>query len=449
MAKLFGFKKLIKGSSGSVIDLAENYVKSNMDEFGGISDPAVYRSAMKILKPKSYDLDVANKILQYESNARKLESSIQDAVFDKSTQEFFLNEAMLEAVAGNYENPQNMVFRIADLFNAAKDNFDTEVLPKVIKRLGAGQQIPSEVNSWRDELTEKSNMFSQLANSYRSVDEKTNLPGPANPDVFGWFIKTNPSTGRIVNIELKTVDSVDKAPTGFAKTNSRYGRLPVYLNFFPEDEDKKARLGANEFKFDSDKNILKRDKADKVPFFPDAIARAFVAFGPETFKGEKQKEEEINLQGVSFDMLDIPLDSVTKDGRGNYHYFDRNGKLWRAKDKDLLSRYLKEINRPLKGEDIDNELFLVNSDFIRSMSPVDEEERVINENFFETPVPPTSQSNIPPLGESTGLNFSQIRPTQPIAPLTEFSTKPKAVKEPTGQVGFFQKAKDILRGAFS
>jgi len=387
MAKtLFGFTKPVYTKSNTVVTikrLADNYIKVNTDETGVVSDPNVYQEAINLLLPYSDDLTVANKIADLKNSIEKLNTRIEKAEKDLTLFQSEYQKGIMDTVQENYADPMNLFESLALYYGGALDVYDEKIIGGSLEALPRGTDIPQSVLTFRDELDRKSRELVNLSNSYFFEDPEAELAGPAEPDAYGVFIQTNPQTGAIVGIDVDAVDSILGVQKGFKKTDSRYGRLPIYLNTFSSGKDQKGRIGAAEYEWDSGDDMLKIKKG-LLGGFTSGLERIFGAIGKETAVGIGQEQQEIPLGSVPFDYFQIPPESVVKDTRGNYYWYGVDSNLWKAKDADVLKQYLTEINKD--ATQVDNQAFIGHPSFISVKFVPDEvgNPRIIDENTLGT-----------------------------------------------------------------
>ena len=419
--------------------MADNYVKTHTDEYGQVSDPQVYLTAISFLSPYADDLSVANKIADLQNNSLKIQNKIKEAenntvVFDNA-----LQKSITDVFQQNYKDPRGLFFKLLETYGTALDEFDEKLLGDALMKLPKGQKIPKTVLDARDELSKKVNNLVNLSNSYLLEDPETKLPGPLNPDAYGIFIRTNPQTGAIVNFEkVDEVQSLEKAPTGYTKTDARYGRIPIYLNTFSEDKKIKGNLGGIIFEADKEEitigdattniNILKRKDGIGLTGW---LERQYRRMGEETGKGILQEQQEFPMLAVPFDYYAIPVESVVKDFKNNYYFYDKNEKLWKAKDVDTLKNYLKEIGK--NPEDVDNRFFYGHPDFINSKSLFNDDgtKLTIDENTLGGVIRPS----VAPSAPTTQEGWRQQAAPPTITPSTRAPRITPPVKEPPEFLG--------------
>jgi len=427
MATLLGIKKYIPTSNISTdsIRQAENYIKTHTDETGQVSDSQVYNNAISILAPLSDDLQVANKIADYKNKAAQLDTKVENAENDLNMFKYKLDASIMDVTKDSKGDAQSLVFSIANKYQIALDEFNDVILDKVLSSIPKGQKVPQTILDYKDELSGKVKTMTDLANSYLIQDPKTKLNGPTTPDAYGVLIKTNPQTGAIVNFDIQEVNSMDKVAGGYTKTNARYGRLPIYLNTYTDKRMIKGNLGGIEFvsaKEDVEvggttvgKNILMGKFGEEAGGIGVGawLSRMVGSIGEGTKVGLKEQQQEFNLAAIPFDYYSIPANSVVKDGKGNYYWLDNGFKLYKAKDRDILQRYLQSIGQG--SYDVNNS-FLAHPDFISQYYKVDKNgnENYIDENSFKSILNsagqvnninaynPVNLSNIPSLSAKTG-----------------------------------------------
>lgn len=393
--KLLGIKKYIptKSATTEAIRMAENYIKTHTDEEGKISDPQVYYEAIGVLAPFGDDLRIANKIADYKNKALKLENKIEEAENDRILFKSRLKTAIMEATKENIEDPRGLIFKLATTYGRALEEYEEKILGEAFKNLPKGQKIPQSLLDDFDELDKQTRFLMDLSNSYVTVDPVTELAGPANPDAYGVLVKTNPQTGAIVNLDIQEITSLDKAPSGYVRTDSRFGRIPIYLNFYDEAGKTYGRLG--NFKFSGDKEeytsvagevkerTVLKGEGDILGGFEAFIERQIRKIGKETGKGILQEQQEFPLSSIPFDFFQIPAESVVVDNRGDYFFLDRSMILWRAENKEILKRFLRENGKDPELE-VEGKPYLAHPDFITQYYKVDEngKSNLIDESFF-------------------------------------------------------------------
>lgn len=387
MAKtLFGFTKPVYTKGNRIVEIkrmADNYVKTNTDESGVVSDPNVYQEAISLLLPYSDDLTVANKIADLKNSIEKLNSKIEKAEKDLTIFESEYQRGLIDTIQENYSDPMDLFESLALYYSGALDKYDEKIIGGSLEELPPGVDIPQSVLSFREDLNRKSREIVNLSNSYFFEDPEAELPGPAQPDAYGVFVQTNPQTGAIVNIDVGVVDSVSETRKGFAMTDSRYGRLPIYLNTFSSGKDRKGRIGEAGYEWDSDDNVLKIERG-ALEGVIGGVERIFGALGEETMKGIQQEQQEVPLGSVPFDYFQIPEESVVRDAKNNYYWYGADGNLWKAKDANTLKQYLSEIHKD--SSQVDNQAFIGHPDFISSkfMTQEDGTQRTIDEETLGT-----------------------------------------------------------------
>ena len=102
--------------------VAANYIKTNTDEAGVVSDPNVYLEAINILLPYADDISVANKIADYRNSALKLEKKTEDA---ENTLVLFKDDferGRAEIVRSSYDDPLNLFEPNLACLSSPKEN---------------------------------------------------------------------------------------------------------------------------------------------------------------------------------------------------------------------------------------------------------------------------------------------------------------------------------------
>lgn len=402
----FGFKKYISTGSATTeaMRMAENYVKTHTDERGDVSDPQVYQNAIELMAPYSDDLKVANKIADFQNKTKDLEDKVLQSENNKVAFNQSFQRAKLDAIQQNYSDPRAMFYKLAEINGLALDEFDTSIISDAVDRSPNGANIPQDLLDYREELKKDTATMMDLFNSYNTVDETTELAGPSNPDSYGVFINTNPQTGAIVNLEVELVDSLSDAKKGFTQSNSRYGRIPIYLNTYTLEGEEVARLGPAKYNIDDDGKFLELENGLGIM---DALERTFRAIGKETRKGVKQEQQEFPIGAVPFDYFTLPNENVVKDVKGDLYYYDKDNNLWKADSPETLKRYLRETGGDPNA--VDNNVYLGHPDFINSRFTPDEEGnfRTLSADMFESapvPVIPGGGGEV-----KAGVDFSALR----------------------------------------
>lgn len=233
--------------------MADNYVKTHTDEDGQVSDPNVYLEAINALAPYSDDLGTANKIADFKNKALSLTGKIDDVNNSVTVFKMRLEDAVTKATSQFYTDPRGLFMKLAEIYATAQDEFDEKVVTDALNKLPKGQTFPQTILTYQDELKKKTNTSVNLANSFLlPLDPETNLPGPRNTDAYGVMIQTNPQTGAIISLNIQEVSSLEKAPTGYLRTDARYGRIPIYLNYSIEEKKQVGKLGDVVFSADKE-----------------------------------------------------------------------------------------------------------------------------------------------------------------------------------------------------
>jgi len=183
---MFGLKS-IPLKSGSMMPkvkrMADNYLKTNTDEYGDISDPQVYQDAISMLAPYSYDWAVANKIADYQNRMKGLVEKIDKAVSDVTLFDWNLQKTISDVVSQNYSDSRGLFYKLAETQGVALDEFNTKLFGGVdeegndveglLSKIPKGQQIPKEILDYQKEMSDKTRMLMDLSNSYLSIDPET------------------------------------------------------------------------------------------------------------------------------------------------------------------------------------------------------------------------------------------------------------------------------------
>ena len=384
--------------------MAENYVKTHTGLKGKVVDSDVYFKAIELLAPFSDDVSIANKIADYQNQALTLKAKKREAENSKVLFEYSLNEARQNITKEKYWDSAGLIKGLSEMYLRALNDYDTDIYMKMVEDvLVSGEAPESSIINFREDISRKALMFSELNNSYLNVNPKTNVPGPTNTEAYGVFVKTNPSTGSIVDIEIDMIGSVEDPRSGFNVTNTRYGGIPIYLNYAGRGSDRKAKIGPTNFTYDEGDKILNVDYGilTSHPFFKKAgkvgeeLSKRLRGEKATPFGTVVEQADEFPLGEFAFDIFDIPTESVIKDGQGQYYFFDKNKALWPAESPDFLKMYLSDIGRD--SSEVDDKAYSGHPDFIRQHLKADEEghSRVINDKFFSGIISPRGGGSVP------------------------------------------------------
>ncbi len=445
MAKLIGgLKKYVPRSNviTETIRIAENYIKTHAGSKGKVVDSDVYFKAAKILRPFADDLKAANKIADYQNQALVLKNKKKEAENHKILFEYSVNEARQNITKEKYWDPGELIKSLGEMNLRALNDYDVDIYIEMMDRVLTDGETPDQsIIDYRDELNQNALMFSELANSYIEPSLETKSLGPVNAEAYGAFVKTNPNTGSIVDIEIKT--TAGEPPSAFLKTNNRYGGIPIYLTYTGRGDDRKGKMGQIDFNYNKKNKLLELDYG-VLGFLKKAgsLIGETIKYkaGLETKPKETifQEVEEFPLGEIPFNFFDIPKESVIRDGSGSYYFYDKNNILWPSESSEHLKTYLSGIGRD--SADVDNKAYLGHPDFIRQHLKADEEghSRIINDEMFSGLINPTG-------GVSAPLTTQRVGET--VAPSIERG-KTIGIQRPSPEFvgGKYQPSKVLAKG---
>lgn len=368
MAVLFGSSLFRRPEGGApenqALKRARLYLNNQKaaNDAGVINNPTAYDQAIKILEPFANDLDVANQIASYQADKNQLAAKLNDESFKLNNMKTTLEETMFNIGKNNYKDAGSVVLKVA----AAYDEYYSELTGEITNRLANGQSYTSMLTVKKD-VEEKLRGLGELSRSFLAGrTQQEDEQNPTTPRTsFGFFVKTNPSTGRIINFSLQPADTLDpNAQKGYFKTDSFYGGVPIYVNAVrtPTNNELIGRLGNSTFKVEVDeeevpdqtgtlkvKTLKLQNPKDFDLGFKESVANVFRA-------GKKQKEFDISKGAYDVDLsqtdfetaLNIPRNSIAKDRLGNFYYLNQDGKLYQATNAKTIGETLgiseQEVN---------------------------------------------------------------------------------------------------------
>jgi len=359
MAIEFGIKKYIPSGSvtSNAIKMADNYIKTNTDETGKVVDPTVYDSAIQsFLSPYSDDLKVQSKILTLKNQQKALTAKLEDREKNVNLFKMEYQKRIDQVLRQKYSDSFDVISKLAETNMALLSTFKEQIYDKAVGDKTLTQTIQNEYDSLNNQTT----LLTEVTNA-------RTFGAPYNPDAYGWFMKTNPNDGSIVNMEFKEATDIKEAD--FRKTDSTYGTVPIYLYSYGQAGKKQGNLGGVVFDEGDDGTLKSRGFLENVSGFASRLFAGIIP-GGETWKGKGEKQKEFPLGNVSYNSLDIPKESVVKDGLGNYYWFDNQGKLNKSNSADELKGFLSSIGK--NSQDVDNHFYLALPEFIDQFWTSDE-----------------------------------------------------------------------------
>lgn len=422
----YGIKKYIPAGSetSKAIKMANNYVKTNTDETGKVVDPTVYDNAIQsFLSPYSDDLRVKSKILSLKNQKKALTSKLESreksvAMFKSGAQ-----ERIFATLKKTYKDPFDAVNSLASTNMALLSAFKDQIYNTAVERNELTATIQNEYNR----LHNQTSLLSGLTNA-------RTFGASYNPDAYGWFMKTNPNNGAIVNMEFR--EATDLKEGDFIKTDSVYGEVPIYLYSYGPSGKKESMLAGVPFREKGDGTLGSSGLMQKAgQFFSRAWAQLIP--GGDNWKSKLEKQKEFPMGMTSFDGFAIPKESVVKDGLGNYYWFDGQSKLNKANSAADLKGFLSSMGR--NPEDVDNHFYNALPEFVKQFWQADDKGE---KPALEVEHPVLAPSTTPP--RSLGPKFEPWSPRGGTK-----TTSPPAVQSPspefTQQTGY-QSRKVIQKG---
>jgi hypothetical protein len=415
MAKsIYGFAQSATTGSGvtEAIRLYTRAVAQGAGESGSIDNPDIYRIAReKYLEPLSDNLQVSTKMAESVNDENRLRDKIDDV--DRTTAVFKeqVDGLLRDYSKTYYQNPQNMILTTAYVYNTAVEDLTEEIE----NRRAAGQSI-GELTTLQSSYAKKADQVTRLA--------RQSLAGkPQNPNAYGWFVKTNPDDGSIIDMGIDIVDSTERQ-TGYTRTNSYYGDIPVWTNTFTDEKGKEyARIGSNKFDMDSDADtgskILKKTSKQWGRYLKALLP------GGETPGEASESIKQLNLASISFgDVLNLPQGSIARDASNNYYYWGSDG-VYKSMKKDDLQNYLNFSGQ--KVSDIDSVAYPISRNEVNNLGSFTNEDgtsRIINSDMLGGVKTKAGQSMLPSVDQPAASSFRTA--PSPAASLTEPQNKTMA-----------------------
>jgi hypothetical protein len=317
------------------------------DEYGRISNPQVYYQAIEALMPYSSDIDIQTKMLQYENKALQLEHKIDLA--QRSVYIFNLTTRGLleDAYQTEFKDAKSVIKRVADTYTAAITDYQTDILGPARKDLEEkGIPIPSKVQTyWEKVLLKEAKPIIELNNTFQEGRE---IPYPG---AYAVYMRTNPQTGTVLDIQIRVYDSIEADNTGFAKTQLKFAGIPIYLNkFFDNNGRVIGKIGDTILKWDKDAKLMKSPAITRFARgieFETAGSRLLKLLQPERFPKEELpwEQNELSVDQFRYDPLEVPLGSIVKDYQDDYWFLDQEDELWEIGDEVDAELFLKATDR--------------------------------------------------------------------------------------------------------
>jgi len=407
---IYGFAKSAQ-SSGSIateaIRLYNRAVLQSAGEAGVVDNPDIYKSARETyLEPYADDIRVSTKIAESVNDQNKLSDKINDVSLAVSVFKSDFSDIMKENTKAYYKNPSNLVLNTAYLYNTAIEELDDEIE----SRKARGESV-GDLQSLMNTYSVRADNLTKLARQFVAGGK------PQNPNAYGWFVKTNPDDGSIVDMTLEVVDSTD-SKSGYLRTNSNYGNIPVWSNTVVDSSGKEiARIGANKYEKTKDKdgNITLKSVGRQWGRY----VKSFIP-GGESPTQVASEEKNLNLNGIQFsNVLNLPKGSVAKDAADNYYYFGNDG-IYKANNKENLQQYLNFSG--VENIDVDAMAFPVSKNEVKNFGSFTNEDgssRIIDESLLSgiSQKKQLSASALPSLDQSVKGTFSSVP-----APATKVET---------------------------
>lgn len=421
---IYGFAQASGGGGSGVTEALRLYqraISQSANESGVIDNPDVYRQARDMyLAPFADDVRVATKISDSQNDENQLRDQINDASLASSVFKQNVSEVLREYAKQYYQSPDNLVATSTYVYNTAVEELATEIENRRL----AGQSY-GELQTLLNEYSAKADNMSRLTRQIISGSVQ-------NPDAYGVFIRTNPDDGSIMDISIDTVDSISRQ-TGFKQTNSRYGEIPVWTNTISSTEKdgtvtETARIGANEFKWNDEKNVLERATEGR-------FGRRLLSFLPggetpgEASAAIAEEKRSLNLQTLRFgDAVNLPAGSIMQDVGGNYYYQGSDG-VYKATSKDNLQKFLTNVG--VSVPDIDAVAYPISRNEANGFGAFTNEDgtsRLIDDSYFNSSLNTSNQqSMLPPLTNPVQGGFS--------AAATPMSTAQTPASSMIGDIG--------------
>lgn len=422
MARLLGFNKPKKEGGGAASSdqalriLEKSYLnRTPYGEFNTVDEVDGFLNALKGLPQTA---DVQEKVADLENKKLQISTKLDDILTEKNLFDNDLQEALSVAARNNYSNMKSLIGSYAAIYGDASEQYDSQVVARVSKRYGTTDSIPDETLAYRKEIEEKAKFYSQLFNAYNVRDPETGKVGMLNPDAFAVVVDTNPTNGSINKIDIIPSGKVDKnymrTEVGMNVVEGVPGTaLPMYLRTFDMGMTEGGRpliggqlgnikfQGVTDAKEDEDVGgagvgILKLQKKDvgfgsRLNFLSDTPAESV----NRTL--EKIQADGISLsdQSYKYDSNDVPNGTILKMGSRLFYNTNKPGEILEIAGKDGQEKF-DNMNKYLQGIGKDPSAaanpYFVTKDFLYNGDGSYKVKGNIDQNYFSTQLPPTTQS---------------------------------------------------------
>lgn len=395
---------------------------------GVVNNTSVYDMALKVLEPYEDEVAVATKIAGLKAERNQLTNKQNDEGLTSANLRQVFEEGQYIAGKNAYQNPGEVINKTAAMY----DLYDTKLTEEIQQRIDNNQSYSSLLTIKR-EIAQKTQDIAALARSYQA--QKLGKEDPESPSVpktgFGFYVHTNPATGKIINFRLEPIDETsDTQRKGYIATDSFYGGVPVYANAVrdPSTQELKARIGDSEYKAEVESNEVADTPSGnlntKVLRLQNPREITDLGF-KESFKnifrtGDTQRQfdtgkgaYEVDLKDTAFETpINYPKDSFGRDTAGNYYYLDNSGTLFQSGNVDVLANKFGK-----SPEDIKNSSFYLTRkdvDQLNSQQDPNRTDRVISPTDSQTPLEKVTPGAATPTSFNSGSgqndNLPQLSP---------------------------------------
>lgn len=435
---------------------------------GLISDPSVYDKAVKMLDAFSYDPGVLTKqaTLQTEKNA--LMDKLNNQQTAKNNLKSALDNAQYQLGKNNAASPEVVIQKTAMLY----DLYSQQLSKEIDDRRANGQAYDTFIPELQ-KAQDQAQGFASLSRTTLSNSDPNSLV----KQQYGFLVKTDPQTGKIISFALQPLDAANTTP-GYIKTNSVYGGVPLYLNGVRDpqnDNNLIAKLGNWTFKGNVknsnpadvasanglNQKVLELQGADKRSFgtkFMDVLGGADAdnakAGGINQVNGSYELKGQLKSDLFASPTSDLPKGSVGKDSSGNYYLMNNDGKLFESSDPTVIGNFIGKTPGQIQAD----AYFLTTKDVQSLKSQQDPSQAgssILQDPTKNSPINASSTSpttmNTPPSG-ADGANQHEAPPQTsqelaggPDQPVVT-TGKPKAIQEASGVEKQQQITEQISKG---
>lgn len=316
-------------------------------------------AAINYLRPFVGEQRVELRLLELNNGIAIVENRQRQGQLGVGTVRAKLQESLnvVSQLFGN--DPRALMQKTADVYNTIFDLYVEETLPLIQENFELGDAASVEAVSFGNELQDKANAHSEIVNSFNQPIE--GRIGPQDPEAFGYYVQTNPSTGTVISVLFESVDSLNPKKAGFSKTDSfaqvNGVDIPIYLNWFGRGNKRIARLGNREFEANRDQDAKDSDEFGLIVLEQQRVGLRFGRFGAS--------ELVVDLNVVSHSPLDIPRNNVIRDSFGSLSYVNNDGQIRLVESENALRRLLDEIPGNDPDEMIDG-AYIASRTYVRS-----------------------------------------------------------------------------------